>query len=82
MQIAMIGTLCEKWERSLVSSGDGNANSTPLDDDDDEKKRVEAEELKDLCISLVSILNESVGKLRTYVRQSKEKVLGNVRVKD
>ena len=82
MQIAMIGTLCEKWERSLVSSGDGNANSTRLDDDDAEKKRVEAEELKDLCISLVSILNESVGKLRTYVRHSKEKVLGNVRVKD
>ena len=50
MQIAMIEMLSING-RSLVSSGDGNVNSTRLDDDDAEK-RVEAEELKDLCISL------------------------------
>ena len=30
-----------------------------------------------MCVSLVSILNESVGKLRAYVKESREKVLPN-----
>jgi uncharacterized C2H2 Zn-finger protein len=76
-QIRMVGTLCEKWERRLlaiIARGDESGNDIDIDDDD-ENKTFEMEELKDLCVSLVSILSESVGKLRAYVKEIREKVL-------
>ena len=73
-RIRMIGSLCEKWERRLllVVVGAGDKKS---ENDNAGNKTVELEELEDLCVSLVSILNESVGKLRAYVKKSREKVL-------
>jgi uncharacterized C2H2 Zn-finger protein len=76
-QIRMIGTLCEKWERRLlaiIARGDESGNEIDIDDDV-ENKTFEMEELKDLCVSLVSILSESVGKLRAYVKEIRGKVL-------
>ena len=76
-QIRMIGTLCEKWERRLlaiIARGDESGNDIDIDDDV-ENKTFEMEELKDLCVSLVSILSESVGKLRAYVKEIRGKVL-------
>ena len=76
-QIRMVGTLCEKWERRLlaiIARGDESGNDIDIDGDD-ENKTFEMEELKDLCVSLVSILSESVGKLRAYVKEIREKVL-------
>ena len=75
-RIRMIGSLCEKWERRLLSVVVG-AGDEESENDDAGNKTVELEELEDLCVSLVSILNESVGKLRAYVKESREKVLPN-----
>ena len=75
-RIRMIGSLCEKWERRLLSVVVG-AGDEESENDDAGNKTVELEELEDLCVSLVSILNESVGKLRAYVKKSREKVLPN-----
>ena len=75
-RIRMIGSLCEKWERRLLLVVvDGNAMKRARTTR--RNKTVELEELEDLCVSLVSILNESVGKLRAYVKESREKVLPN-----
>jgi uncharacterized C2H2 Zn-finger protein len=73
-RIRMIGSLCEKWERRLLSVVVG-AGDEESENDDAGNKTVELEELEDLCVSLVSILNESVGKLRAYVKESRENVL-------